>query len=156
MKKEIELTCFNCQKKFNRAIATRKQAMQRGKTTPFCCRQCADKTANTQITIKCNHCGKRIKRTNREILESKSRRFFCSHRCAALTTLNGGELKIDYRKIAFKYKEKKCEECGYDNEYALEIHHIDKDRTNNSKENLHVLCANCHTLVHKNKLKLAS
>jgi len=156
MRKQIKLTCFNCQKKFSRSIATRKQAMQRGKSTPFCCKHCADENSNTQITIKCNNCGKRIKRSNKEVLESKTRRFFCNHSCAALKTLNGGTLEVDYRKIAFGKKEKKCQECGYDNEYALEVHHVDKNRKNNSMENLYILCANCHTLVHKQKIKISA
>ena len=156
MRKQIELTCFNCGKHFQRAVSTRKQAMQRGKSTPFCSKECSEVLQNTKITLKCSYCGKRIKRPNAEVLKSKTRRFFCSSKCSASVTLNGGELKLDYRKIAFKFKEKKCQECGYENEHALEVHHIDKDRKNNSKENLHIVCANCHTLIHKNKLKLSA
>ena len=42
-----------------------------------------------------------------------------------------------------------CECCKLskwlDQEIKLEIHHIDGDRTNNSFENLQLLCPNCHT-----------
>lgn len=42
----------------------------------------------------------------------------------------------------------KCENClisvWYDNPIPLEIHHVDGDRTNNSLENLELLCPNCH------------
>ena len=42
----------------------------------------------------------------------------------------------------------KCEKCGntewFGQPIALEVHHIDGDRTNNSVENLQVLCPNCH------------
>ncbi len=47
----------------------------------------------------------------------------------------------------------KCEECGwhetnkYTGKVPLQIHHIDGDCTNNSLDNLKVLCPNCHTLT---------
>ena len=45
----------------------------------------------------------------------------------------------------------KCENCGLEewleNPIPLEIDHIDGDRTNNKKENLKLLCCNCHALT---------
>lgn len=43
---------------------------------------------------------------------------------------------------------KNCESCG--SGFALEIHHIDHNWKNNEKENLRVLCRDCHTKSHKN------
>lgn len=46
-----------------------------------------------------------------------------------------------------------CQECGWNrvNEHTgsvpLQIHHIDGDCTNNSEENLQLLCPNCHALT---------
>lgn len=46
-----------------------------------------------------------------------------------------------------------CQRCGWgeENPYThtvqLEIHHIDGDCTNNKKENLQLLCPNCHSLT---------
>lgn len=46
-----------------------------------------------------------------------------------------------------------CQECGWSkvNEHTgtvpLQIHHIDGDCTNNSEENLQLLCPNCHSLT---------
>lgn len=46
-----------------------------------------------------------------------------------------------------------CQECGWgkENPYTgtvpLQIHHIDGDCTNNSEENLQLLCPNCHALT---------
>ena len=60
-----------------------------------------------------------------------------------------------FRKHVFILKEKKCEICGYDeHDFCLEIHHKDKDCTNNSIENLAILCVICHRKLHKNLTKL--
>ena len=46
-----------------------------------------------------------------------------------------------------------CSKCGFnknhpdDNKTILEINHIDGDGTNHKKENLEVLCPNCHALT---------
>ena len=45
----------------------------------------------------------------------------------------------------------KCENCGCskwcDELIPLQVHHIDGDRSNNSLENLKLLCPNCHALT---------
>ncbi|MBP9691052.1 HNH endonuclease [Candidatus Woesebacteria bacterium] len=41
-----------------------------------------------------------------------------------------------------------CERCDYDTFEILQIHHKDRDRTNNSLENLELICPNCHALEH--------
>jgi len=53
-----------------------------------------------------------------------------------------------YRKLAFEeYRmEKKCETCG--SLKLIDVHHIDKDKYNNKKENLQILCRSCHTRHH--------
>ncbi len=57
--------------------------------------------------------------------------------------------KTSYRKLAISKLGAFCGECGYNsNEKVLEVHHIDKDRSNNNISNLIVLCANCHKLKH--------
>lgn len=54
-----------------------------------------------------------------------------------------------YRDIAYKVYGKICSKCGYDNALALEVHHKDRNRENNSIDNLEVLCCNCHAIEHK-------
>ena len=53
------------------------------------------------------------------------------------------------RKLAFEFykMEKKCENCF--SKINIEVHHRDKNRNNNSKENLQILCKLCHLLLHK-------
>ena len=68
----------------------------------------------------------------------------------------------------------KCQKCGwgeknpYTQTIGLEIHHIDGNCTNNRKDNLELLCPNCHSLTdnygslnkvshrfHRDKIKLS-
>tara|TARA_R110000868_G_scaffold409970_1_gene696727 strand:- start:587 stop:1087 length:501 start_codon:yes stop_codon:yes gene_type:complete len=60
---------------------------------------------------------------------------------------NSHHLKM--RLIKENYKQYKCEICGIDKwlgkQIALELHHVDGDRYNNSLSNLKILCPNCHS-----------
>lgn len=67
---------------------------------------------------------------------------------------NGGENEKNPRwkngcsqEYCYKVMEKeiKCEICGSERE---EIHHIDKNRKNNKRENLLSVCINCHKKIH--------
>lgn len=55
------------------------------------------------------------------------------------------------RKHLIRRKNFTCESCflntWLDKPIALELHHIDGDRTNNSIENLQILCPNCHSFT---------
>lgn len=55
------------------------------------------------------------------------------------------------RKHLLKERKNTCEICKLDTwlnkPIGLEIHHIDGNKTNNSIENLQVLCLNCHYLT---------
>lgn len=57
------------------------------------------------------------------------------------------------RKRIFLERGRKCEECGWNKEnpfngiIPVQVDHIDGDRTNNSRENLKVLCPSCHSLT---------
>ena len=50
-----------------------------------------------------------------------------------------------------KHRGMKCEKCGLtewqNSIIPLEAHHIDGDRTNNTLDNLQLLCCNCHALT---------
>lgn len=79
-------------------------------------------------------------------------RKFCSNQCKG--KIHHKEWKPSYSSIRKRYEIrgliKKCEKCGYNaHPEILGIHHIDENRRNNSKENLIVLCPNCHSLEHK-------
>lgn len=151
MRKQIELTCYHCGKKFSRAIAQRKQALREGRTKPYCSKECANKEQNTRITVKCYCCGKRVKKQYRDIKGSKTNRFFCSHTCAAKVTKNSriNNLRTTYRKTAFDNLKGECCLCGYNIKEALIAHHKDYNRENNDISNLCIVCWNCHVLIHR-------
>lgn len=54
-----------------------------------------------------------------------------------------------YRATALSVKEQKCEKCGY-NKFPeiLVVHHKDRNRKNGAKDNLKLLCPNCHEEEH--------
>jgi ADP-ribosylglycohydrolase/protein-tyrosine phosphatase len=59
------------------------------------------------------------------------------------------ELKVknSYRNVAFDaYPEEQCAYCGFGIKAVLEVAHLDQNRANNAKENLAVLCPNCHKM----------
>lgn len=60
---------------------------------------------------------------------------------------NGG-VKV-YRRIAKDNLPFICTRCSFSDERALVVHHKDRDRKNNSVENLEVLCCNCHSILHR-------
>ena len=107
----------------------------------------------------CLNCGKELNKNTK----------YCSNRCQAeyeykqwvLRWKEGKEtgLRGKYgisqhlKKYLFEKYDYKCAKCGwgkinsYTNTLPLEIEHIDGDFTNNSEENLTLLCPNCHSLT---------
>lgn len=59
-----------------------------------------------------------------------------------------------YRRYAIAKYGHKCQRCGWDKvPEVLMVHHRDGDRSNNSYENLEVLCPNCHAEVHRCRIE---
>lgn len=83
---------------------------------------------------------------------------FCNRTCKEKAqSLESGVLEISrygdgshhYRQIALRGREAKCELCGYSAvPGVLEVHHRDRDRTNNHPSNSQVLCPTCHAVQH--------
>lgn len=55
--------------------------------------------------------------------------------------------KSTYRRII--KEDSKCVICGYSG--FLEVHHIDRNRDNNNRDNLQILCSLCHKEQHPRK-----
>jgi len=63
-----------------------------------------------------------------------------------------GNGESSYRRLALLEYGYKCQKCGYEaNKAAIEVHHKDHNRENNTIENLEVLCANCHAIHHNTR-----
>ena len=54
----------------------------------------------------------------------------------------------DYRDRAIKHYGNSCQRCGFQDSRAIVVHHKDHNRSNNSIDNLAVLCCNCHYIQH--------
>lgn len=114
---------------------------------------------------KCRQCGKEC---------SRPEKFYCNNRCQQdyqnsikihewLTGKDcgyntNGQLRPFIRNFLILNNNETCQECGWNkknpitDKSTLEIHHRDGDYTNNTIDNLQVLCPNCHSLTdtHRN------
>lgn len=115
-----------------------------------CSLACKGKLQRKKANTACYSCGASIRRTR----TTKSGLFFCGRTCKEKAQQIGGPLALPhYRKGRHSYRSKAkkelgltaCNRCGYNKVTAiLQVHHKDRDRDNNTKENLEVLCPNCH------------
>lgn len=110
--------------------------------------------------MDCENCGKPVK---------KNASKYCSNLCqqdyqkktiikawkedSTKGTKSGGRLKASIRNYILDKFENKCSRCGWNEinpitqKSPLEIDHINGDSSDNSEENLIVLCPNCHSLT---------
>jgi hypothetical protein len=113
----------------------------------------ASRVLYKRIAKKCPICSKQF-----VTLEGHKReKTTCSHGCSNTYFRSGKDNGMfshgssNYRNIAFIYHEPKCKRCSYNQvPEILVVHHVDRDRTNNSKDNLEILCPNCHAEEHFN------
>lgn len=103
-----------------------------------------------QVTLNCPVCTKLFSFPEREPKTT------CGYSCANTYFRSGkdhpnwknGSLST-YRANALREYGCICSKCGYsENLAAIVVHHIDKNRENNSIDNLQVLCCNCHAILH--------
>ena len=59
----------------------------------------------------------------------------------------GGHSQSHYQRVRIETKEQKCASCGR-TDCRLDTHHLDRNKANNSFENIVVLCASCHAFLH--------
>ena len=125
----------------------------------YCSSECSQKARKKGLLKPCHICGKIVYKSRKDILRSKTQKFFCSKRCSIKwqnTFFVGdmhpnwrtGESSESYRNILRRRKEMKCVECSMDDKRILVVHHIDKNRRNNAVKNLVWMCPNCHFLTH--------
>ena len=75
--------------------------------------------------------------------------------CKGCSTCLRIKYKILKKSIYRKSKKPHCEKCGFvaEDPCQLDVHHIDRNHSNNLISNLQTLCANCHRLEHKEDRK---
>jgi hypothetical protein len=131
----------------------------------YCSKKCQSSSQFTGAWLACHRCGMKVYRTPRDVSRSKSRRFFCTKSCQTIwrnsvlytgknhANWRGGE--STYRDVLHRAKvDKRCQLCKTEDERVLIVHHIDKNRKNNTLKNLIWLCANCHMLIHNHGVKI--
>lgn len=109
------------------------------------------------ITKQCPVCSKDFQTQEGHPRET----FTCSYACSNTYFRSGSNNPnykdghdSKYRQNAFKAKSKKhqkisCSRCSYDKlSNILQVHHKDRNRSNNELDNLEILCPNCHMEEH--------
>ena len=125
----------------------------------YCSRNCVFESQKKGKVVLCFICGKQTYKSPRELLRSKSGKFFCSKVCQTIwrnkivfigeNHANWKHGKSAYRRILKSTeKEQNCSLCHNRDKRVLIVHHKDKNRSNNGIDNLIWLCHNCHYLVH--------
>ena len=101
---------------------------------------------NPVNVVKCVVCDNPIK-------DYKKSKGTCSRRCANThfrSGENNGNYKNSVKEYAtqcFRYHDRKCIICGESD--AVDVHHLDKNRKNNSIDNLIPLCPTHHAYCHR-------
>lgn len=150
----VTVNCKICGKEFNTIPARLKMGW--GK---YCSKKCQYKSMENRVLVKCEFCGKSIYRSTKSVRRSKSKLFFCRHLCQ-LNWFNkekSGDKHPNWKNGEASYRDrlmrtdalKHCARCGMSDVRVLSVHHKDKNRLNNSFENLEWLCQNCHFLEHR-------
>lgn len=160
----ILVRCKSCNKEIE--VDTRKFNLYTKHGWNFYCENCRNIGRRKRIKHTCAHCGREFERIQ-SAKKSKNGLYFCSQSCAASYNnshyrtgannpnwIDGTHKGSSYITLAFRNYKHKCVMCGLEEECCLQVHHIDCDRYNSSVENLIILCANCHSRIHRGGYKI--
>ena len=142
-------TCETCAREFYVFPSYIRKATSNGWKIRFCTMKCYSKTGSRNPFYGRRHGAQ----TRERIRKSESRHSFVSGRT------NPNSSRFDPRYFRGRSKEwwrrflistlSGCERCGFNTEIRiLQIHHLDRDTTHNTRRNLKLLCPNCHEITH--------
>lgn len=129
----------------------------------YCSMRCKGIDQMNGKSVQCATCGNTIYRTPRNFhRNSVSKKFFCNKRCFAVwknKTMFVGKGHPLWKSGRSSYRATMlrrgnfpvCASCGFADIRALLVHHIDRNRQNNTPRNLKWLCHNCHYVEHGGK-----
>ena len=140
---KVGVKCWQCGKTF--AVIP-----QRAKTARYCSQRCYFQTLKDwtpSIAKECAWCGAQF-----NVPPSHADQRCCSQSCSASLRWDGyrprwtNGLRGKYQRAGLL---ERCEWCGYSaHPEILELHHKDRDKKNNKRKNIAVLCPNCHKIEH--------
>src|SRR3989338_949204 len=127
----------------------------------YCSKECHYSGIRKGKKMPCDICGKETYKQLKQLENSKSGKFFCNKSCQTVWRnqefigskhANWKTGRHAYRSVLSRNKINKiCTLCKTKDTRVLAVHHIDKNRTNNTVSNLAWLCHNCHHIVHHHK-----
>jgi len=149
---------FEIGKIFNLKSATIQYHMRKNSIKRRTFREGFDvKYRNCRSIINCEVCGKDFKVIKSKVHRAKklgTKIRFCSIACKHIG-MKGIHLKknediSDHVIITHRLRKSIgiCQICGIEEPKILTLHHKDRNRKNNKKENLVALCKDCHVAVH--------
>ena len=143
-KRKPNTTCSVC----STPIYRRPIELEKSKNHSYCSSACYGKASRKEKP--CIVCGALIlaganKKTCSRTCANKNRAGICySGRAPKDKVKTQRILKVRL----FTLKGKQCWRCGFSISQVLVVHHIDRNRNNNSLKNLEILCPNCHAMEH--------
>lgn len=173
----VKLNCLRCKNEYevthsrsksskycSRICATKNSLTQREVKCHMCSRLFMVIHSRMNIAKFCSHACRLKNRTitskeHRKCLickdlfyaYKKSSKKYCSIQCCNKQKIKDGAPSFAAVRASMKKAGEivKCERCGFEKyPHILGIHHKDRDRNNNVRDNLEVLCPNCHSLEH--------
>ncbi|HLC44625.1 MAG TPA: HNH endonuclease signature motif containing protein [Patescibacteria group bacterium] len=125
----------------------------------YCSGKCSFNDRRKGEWVNCGTCKTFTYKQPRALKASKSKKYFCNKSCFAVwknKNILTGENHVNWKNGENSYRSimkrnnilQACKRCQVDDARVLVVHHLDKDRSNNSLKNLVWLCHNCHFMVH--------
>jgi hypothetical protein len=158
--KTLTKNCLNCQKAFEAPVRDLKRG--RAKYCSLSCSSIHTKSLKPKPKSNCicAFCSTEFYLKASKLKASKSGLYFCKRVCKdAAQRIEFGLIGIHpahynngthcYRDVAFRNYKLVCNRCGYSKHpEVLEVHHRNCNRTDNSLENLEIICPTCHEENH--------